>query len=100
VSIKYSFEWDPKKACSNMQKHGVRFEEAATVFIDPMALTIYDAEHSESEERWITMGTSKKSRLLIVCHTFNYISQQSAIIRIFFSRKANRHETYWYEGQL
>ena len=100
MSINFNFEWDPKKAHSNMQKHGVRFEEAATVFIDPMALTIYDAEHSESEQRWITMGISKNSRLLIICHTFNYVSQKSVTIRIFFSRKANRHETHWYEGQL
>jgi len=82
-----------------MQKHDVRFEEAATVFIDPMALTIYDTEHSESEQRWITMGISKNGRLLIVCHTFNYVSQNSVIIRILSSRKANRHETHWYEGQ-
>jgi uncharacterized DUF497 family protein len=59
VSINYNFEWDPKKAHSNKDKHGVSFEEAATVFLDPMAMTIYDPDHGEIEDRWITIGIFK-----------------------------------------
>jgi uncharacterized DUF497 family protein len=83
-----------------MEKHGVRFEEAATVFIDPMPLTIYDPDHSESEERWITMGISKNSRLLIVCHTFNDTNRETVTIRIFSSRKANKQEAKKYGEPL
>jgi uncharacterized DUF497 family protein len=96
MSVNYNFEWDPKKALSNQEKHGVSFEEAATVFCDPMAMTIYDPDHSETEDRWITMGISKKGRLLIVCHTFYEESQESVSLRIFSSRKANKRETQSY----
>jgi uncharacterized protein len=64
VGINYNFEWDIKKARSNVEKHGVRFEEAATVLIGPIALTIYDPDHSETEERWTTMGISKKRQVV------------------------------------
>ena len=96
MSVNYNFEWDSKKALSNQEKHGVSFEEAATVFRDPMAMTIYDPDHSETEDRWITMGISKKGRLLIVCHTFYEESQESVSLRIFSSRKANKRETQAY----
>ena len=68
--MNYNFEWDPQKAQLNHKNHGTRFEEAATVFRDPKALTIFDPDHSELEDRWITMGISKTEKLLIVCHTF------------------------------
>ena len=54
--MNYNFEWDPHKAQHNYRKHKIRFEEAATVFTDPRALTIFDSDHSEYEDRWITMG--------------------------------------------
>ncbi len=54
--MNYNFEWDPNKAKLNKEKHTVNFEEAATVFHDPMALTIYDPDHSETEDRWLTIG--------------------------------------------
>ncbi len=57
--MNYNFEWDPLKAQRNRKKHGIRFEEAATVIRDPKALTIFDPDHSEIEDRWITMGISK-----------------------------------------
>ncbi|MGD9579452.1 MAG: BrnT family toxin [Syntrophorhabdus sp.] len=93
MGINYNFEWDIKKARSNTEKHGVRFEEAATVFIDPMAVTIYDPDHSETEERSTTMGIWKNGRLLIVCHTFNDTNRETVTLRIFSSRKANSQET-------
>ena len=79
--IDYNFEWDPKKAQKNLKKHGVGFEQATQVFIDPLALTVLDETHSEDEERWITMGKANDS-LLVVVHTFQEVSQGSTQIRI------------------
>ena len=87
------------KARSNREKHGVSFEEAATVFHDPMAVTIYDPDHAEHEERWITIEISKTGRLLILSHTFKIESEEMVAIRIFSSRKATKRETERYEEQ-
>ncbi len=96
----YNFEWDPYKAGWNHSKHGVRFEEAATIFRDPRMLSIYDTDHSSEEERWVTMGISAQGRLLIVSHTFSDEATQSATIRIISSRKATKNESKTYgEGK-
>ena len=58
MAVNYNFEWDPGKERENLDKHGVAFDEAATVFLDSKALSIFDPDHSESEDRWITMGVS------------------------------------------
>jgi len=58
--LRYDFEWDPQKAKQNLRKHRVSFERAATIFLDPDALTLFDAEHSETEDRWITLGIDNK----------------------------------------
>jgi hypothetical protein len=63
------FEWDPSKARTNLRKHGVSFHEAATVLRDPLGITIYDPDHSEGEDRYITIGTSGGGRFLMVAHT-------------------------------
>ena len=63
------FEWDPTKAMRNLRKHGVAFREAATVFRDPLSITVYDPDHSEEEDRYLTVGTSGTGRFLIVTHT-------------------------------
>lgn len=63
------FEWDPKKAVENKRKHGVAFEEASTVFSDPLAITFADADHSFDEDRYLTFGFSRMERLLVVSHT-------------------------------
>lgn len=89
--MNYNFEWDPNKAKINIEKHGISFEEAATVFLDPLATTIYDPDHSESENRWITLGISQNGKLLVSCHTFS-TENGTAIIRIFSSRKATKAE--------
>jgi len=62
------FEWDEEKAKQNIKKHGVSFEEVATVFGDPFSITIYDPLHSEDEDRFVILGMSKKNRLLVVVH--------------------------------
>ncbi|HDR15245.1 MAG TPA: BrnT family toxin [Desulfobacteraceae bacterium] len=94
--MNYTFEWDPQKAQDNRDKHGVAFDEAATVFRDSKALSIFDPDHSETEDRWITMGISEKGRLLIVIHTFREESEDAVTIRIISSRKATKQEIKTY----
>ncbi|MFZ5759295.1 MAG: BrnT family toxin [Thermodesulfobacteriota bacterium] len=93
--MKYNFEWDPNKERINKEKHGVSFEEATSVFLDPLAVTIYDPDHSETEHRWITLGISHKGKLLVTCHTFT-TENGTAIIRIFSCRKATKIERKQY----
>jgi uncharacterized protein len=95
--MRYDFEWDPPKAEANQEKHGVRFEEGATVFQDPRALTLYDDEHQESEDRWITLGISKLGRLVVVCHTYRTETEASVRTRIFSCRRATKTELQKYK---
>ena len=96
MAINYNFEWDSRKAHDNRNKHGITFDEATTVFRDSKALSIFDPDHSENEDRWITMGISEKGRLLIVIHTFRKESEDNVTIRIISSRKATKQETQKY----
>jgi uncharacterized protein len=93
------FAWDPAKAASNATKHGVSFAQAATVLLDALALTVFDTEHSEFEERWLTLGTSSGGRLLAVSHTFSATGADSARVRIISAREATRHERRQYENE-
>jgi len=95
--MRYDFEWDPKKARANTRNHRISFERASTVFRDPNLLSIPDKEHSEDEERWITMGIDEGGSLLVIVHTFATVTQRSARIRIISARKATRHEIEIYE---
>jgi uncharacterized DUF497 family protein len=63
------FDWDKRKARGNLRKHRIDFNEASTVFADSLSITIPDPDHSEDEERWVTMGLSNRHRLLVVVHT-------------------------------
>lgn len=94
--MRYNFEWDLEKNEQNQKKHRVTFEQAATVFRDPRMLSLYDDEHSEAEERWITLGLSAVSGLIVVHHTFEEIDAETVDIRIFSSRKATKHEIRQY----
>lgn len=87
-----TFEWDEKKARSNAGKHGISFDEGSTVFGDPLSLTIPDPSHSEVEERFVTMGSSHRGKLLVVVHT-----ERGDNIRIISARPANRRERKAYE---
>lgn len=98
-NFEYHFEWDASKANSNFQKHGVSFELAATVFNDPLMLTIPDEEHSFSEERWITIGQAVNCKLILLVHTFIEINETVANIRIISARKATKHEQRQYEAK-
>jgi len=86
------FEWDPKKAEANVGKHRVSFDEAATVFLDPMAVSGPDPEHSIGEDRYITFGFSRLGRLLAVCHTY-----RPGAIRIITARRVTHGERKLYE---
>nr|VFJ99402.1 MAG: hypothetical protein BECKH772A_GA0070896_1016113 [Candidatus Kentron sp. H]VFJ99730.1 MAG: hypothetical protein BECKH772B_GA0070898_101673 [Candidatus Kentron sp. H]VFK04009.1 MAG: hypothetical protein BECKH772C_GA0070978_101574 [Candidatus Kentron sp. H] len=97
--IQYDFEWDRKKARRNRRKHRVSFEQGATVFRDPRAASLYDGEHSQTEHRWITLGISSDSGLLVVHHTFEEIDAGLVRIRIFSCRKANHDEIRQYGKQ-
>jgi uncharacterized DUF497 family protein len=96
VAVEYVFEWDPAKAGQNERKHGVSFEQAATVLKDPRAISVYDTGHSKREDRWITLGFSADRGLLVVCHTFEWAGPSAARIRIFSCRKATRRESRQY----
>lgn len=86
------FEWDSEKAADNLSKHGVSFEEAATVFRDPLSATGLDPDHSVGEERFVTFGVSTSGRLLVVGHT-----EYGDIIRIITARPAISGERKLYE---
>ncbi len=87
------FDWDPKKNASNKRKHGVSFEEAKSVFTDQFARLIADPDHSDEEDRFILLGTSIHSRLLVVCHCI----RNNDTIRIVSARKADKPEREVYE---
>jgi uncharacterized protein len=88
-----AFEWDPRKAASNLSKHGVSFTEAASVFSDPLSLTFDDPDHSSAEERFIIIGTSESGRLLIVAHI-----DRDEVIRIISARLTTGAERKIYES--
>jgi len=88
-----TFEWNPAKNQKNISKHRVCFDEAKTVFTDEYARLIADPEHSDAEDRFILMGTSIDSRLLIVCHCI----REEDSIRIISARKADKQERKIYE---
>lgn len=93
----YHFEWDFNKATQNTRKHGVTFEQAAAVFSDPLAVSILDDEHSETEERWITLGQANNG-LLVVIHTYHEFREEEATIRVISARKATKQEQQQYEA--
>jgi len=86
------FEWDPRKAASNLKKHGVSFHEAASVLGDPFSITYHDPDHSITEHRFITVGMSQSGRVLMVAHT-----DRGDNIRIISARKTTRQERRYYE---
>ena len=95
--MRYIFEWDPNKARGNARKHKVSFERAAEIFLDPFAISVFDEEHSENEERWITMGKDSHEAVLVVIHTFRELSVEEWGIRIISAWKATRNEVRQYE---
>lgn len=86
------FVWDPAKAAGNATKHGITFEEACTVFLDPLSATGADPDHSLGEARWLTFGRSSTGRLLVVSHT-----DQDDTVRIISARRCTASERKLYE---
>lgn len=95
----YEFEWDPVKARTNLNKHGLDFERAATVFLDPLAITVSDEEHSETEPRWITLGKNGAGAYTVVIHTFAQLDNDRGRIRLISARKPTKAEIQNYEEQ-
>ena len=91
MTAKLDFEWDADKANRNVEKHRVSFEEAATVFNDPMFITLVDEEHSIDEERYITIGLSSRGRLLMLAH-----ADRGNRTRIISARRATKKEEQFY----
>ena len=90
-----NFEWDAAKAVINLQKHGVAFEEAKSVFYDDFAIQFFDDEHSANEERFLLLGMSSSARLLLVCHCER---NEGNTVRIISARKATKREASFYGG--
>lgn len=95
--MKLIFEWDKKEAMVNQQKHKISFEEAKTLFNDPLLLTFSDEYHSVNEERYISIGISAHGRILLIIHTEQKDSDDILIIRIISCRKATKFERQVYE---
>ena len=87
-----NFEWDRKKAASNVDRHGISFKEAATIFADPLSDFFYDPDHSDNEDRYVSIGLSKFGNILVVVFT-----EKNDIIRIISARKATKKERKHYE---
>jgi len=86
------FEWDPDKAIRNVAKHGVSFQEAATTFGDPLSLTVFDPDHSEDEDRYLTFGQTSAGKFVAVSHT-----DRGDRVRIISARPMTRRERKGYE---
>jgi uncharacterized DUF497 family protein len=87
-----TYEWDKRKEASNIRAHGVSFHEASTVFLDALSLTFYDPDHSDNEDRFITLGIASTGRLLFISHT-----DREAVTRIISAREATNKEREGYE---
>ena len=92
------FEWDPRKADSNLRKHGVSFDDAASVFRDPQVLSVLDDATPGGEERWNSIGIAASGRVLVVCHTFRQEAPCAIRIRLISCRKAYFRERKQYNG--
>lgn len=90
----YIFEWDPKKAASNANKHGITFDEASTVFGDPLAMLMFDPDHLQTEMRYLLLGMSNQHRLLVVA-----FANRARFTRLISARRATRPERKKYEEE-
>ena len=88
------FEWDRRKADSNLKKHGVSFQEAASIFADALSITMPDPDHSASEARFLDLGLSHRNRLIVASYT-----ERGEVIRIISARRASRSERKYYENK-
>ena len=94
------FAWDPDKAEANLEKHGVSFEEARSVFFDDYARQFFDEAHSEAEDRFLLLGVSGRARVLMVCHCERDGPEGDPVVRIISARRATATERTFYGGPL
>ena len=97
--LQLDITWDPIKAQSNITKHGVTFMQASSVLLDALALTVFDAAHSNFEERWFTLGTSSDGKLLAVSHTYQQTESTNMHVRIISARQATKSERQRYANE-
>lgn len=97
--MKTIFEWDESKARINFEKHGISFDEARTIFADPLLVTYVDEFHSNKEERFISVGLSERNRVLLAVHTEREETNEVIVIRIISCRKATQSERKQYEKE-
>ena len=98
--IQFHFEWDEAKAATNLQKHGISFDLARTIFDDPNLLTVADLAHSENEERWFSIGTSSGGAVVSVAYLWTKSSASIVRIRLISARRATQAEMSQYGGSL
>jgi len=96
MRVEYRFEWDPAKESANVRKHRVSFRRATSVFRDPNQLSIHDEQHSDVEDRWITIGIDDIGVPRVVVHTFKKVDPNLCVIRIISARKATTGELQEY----
>jgi uncharacterized protein len=94
--VEYKFDWDPRKDKVNRRKHEVSFRQVASIFLDPNQLSTFDEEHSEKEDRWITLGLDSTGVLRLVIHTFESVTDELCRIRIISARNAEPEEQAQY----
>jgi uncharacterized protein len=94
--VHIEFDWDPAKAASNFAKHAVSFEEAMTVFRDPLARSMLDPDDTAEEERWVTLGEGATGKLVLVVHTWSEVPPDRLAIRIISARRPTRNEARQY----
>ena len=95
-AVRIDFDWDPVKAASNAAKHDVTFDEAMTVFRDPLARSILDHDPASAEERWVTLGESATGNLLVVVHTWTDAEPDRCAVRIISARRPTANEARHY----
>jgi uncharacterized protein len=96
----FQFEWDEIKAATNVYRHGVSFELAATIFHDPRLLTVADLEHSETDERWLSLGMASNGSILCIVYLWSESEPVTTKIRLISARKATSAEAVYYEEGL
>lgn len=94
--MRIDFDWDPIKAANNAAKHGVTFDEAMTVFRDPLARSIMDRDPASAEERWVTLGETPTGNLLVVVHTWTELDPDRYTVRIISARRPTASEARQY----
>jgi uncharacterized protein len=93
---RYEFDWDPAKAAANIAKHGVAFDVAMTVFLDPLARSRIDEDNSDDEPRWVTLGETRAGQLIVVVHTYVESTPGRVVIRIISARRPTGREMRQY----